>query len=128
MIDPGEQAVVVDPQGAAVLEIRSHCVDQHAVRLDVGVVAADDVRMRLFSPVKSLSHAFVARLTQIDYAREMAFIALSREGDKLLELSLLLTNTLYATLYTPMWLRARASPRRRRSSRCSSRRVRSVKW
>jgi non-ribosomal peptide synthetase-like protein len=27
-------------------------------------------------------------------------------GDKLLELSLLLTNTLYATLYTPMWLRA----------------------
>lgn len=27
-------------------------------------------------------------------------------GDKLLELSLLLTNTLYSTLYTPMWLRA----------------------
>lgn len=27
-------------------------------------------------------------------------------GDRLLELSLLLTNTLYATMYTPLWLRA----------------------
>ncbi len=35
--------------------------------------------MRLFAPMKSLSHAFVARLTQIDYAREMALVALSPE-------------------------------------------------
>jgi acetyltransferase len=43
--------------------------------------------MRLFSPVKSLSHAFVARLTQIDYAREMAFIAISPEDNRLLGVS-----------------------------------------
>lgn len=39
-----------------------------------------DLRMRFFAPVKELSHAFVARLTQIDYAREMAFVALD-SGD-----------------------------------------------
>ena len=36
--------------------------------------------MRFFSPVKGLSHRFLARLTQIDYAREMAFVALDPEG------------------------------------------------
>lgn len=50
-------------------------------------LSQEDVRMRLFSPKKSLSHAFVARLTQIDYAREMAFIAISQESDELLGVS-----------------------------------------
>ncbi len=36
----------------------------------------EDVRLRLFMPVRELSHQFLARMTQIDYAREMAFIAL----------------------------------------------------
>jgi len=35
-----------------------------------------DVRMRFFGPMKSLSHDMAARLTQIDYDREMAFVAL----------------------------------------------------
>jgi len=45
------------------------------IRLD-----PEDIRMRMFSPVKQLSHAFVARLTQIDYAREMAFVAIEASG------------------------------------------------
>ncbi|MGA7324994.1 MAG: bifunctional acetate--CoA ligase family protein/GNAT family N-acetyltransferase [Rhodomicrobium sp.] len=36
----------------------------------------EDIRLRMFMPVKELSHEFLARMTQIDYAREMAFIAL----------------------------------------------------
>ena len=36
----------------------------------------EDLRLRFFAPVKDRSHAFVARLTQLDYARAMAFIAL----------------------------------------------------
>ena len=35
----------------------------------------EDVRRRFFSPLKEMSPALVARLTQIDYDREMAFIA-----------------------------------------------------
>lgn len=39
-------------------------------------VTAEDLRLRFFAPLKSFSHAFLARLTQLDYAREMAFIAI----------------------------------------------------
>jgi acetyltransferase len=38
-----------------------------------------DIRWRFFSPIRELSPALVARLVQIDYDREMAFIA-SREA------------------------------------------------
>ena len=34
------------------------------------------MRLRFFAPVKEFSHAFIARFTQIDYARAMAFIAI----------------------------------------------------
>jgi acetyltransferase len=35
----------------------------------------DDLRLRFFTPIKSLSHTLAARLSQIDYDREMALIA-----------------------------------------------------
>ena len=38
-------------------------------------LAPEDVRLRFFSPMKELSHQFAARLTQIDYNREMALVA-----------------------------------------------------
>jgi acetyltransferase len=41
----------------------------------------EDIRLRLFAPVKEFSHSFLARMTQIDYAREIAFIALRRQSD-----------------------------------------------
>jgi acetyltransferase len=36
----------------------------------------EDIRLRMFMPVREFSHEFLARMTQIDYAREMAFVAL----------------------------------------------------
>ena len=39
-------------------------------------VTQQDLRLRFFAPVKEFGHAFVARFTQIDYARAMAFIAI----------------------------------------------------
>ena len=36
----------------------------------------EDVRMRFFGPMRELSHELAARLTQIDYDREMAFVLL----------------------------------------------------
>ncbi|MCB4821092.1 bifunctional acetate--CoA ligase family protein/GNAT family N-acetyltransferase [Roseicella aerolata] len=41
----------------------------------------EDVRWRFFSPLKELSPTLVARLTQIDYDREMAFVAVRRRPD-----------------------------------------------
>lgn len=38
-------------------------------------VSAEDLRLRFFNSVKEFTHPFLAQLTQIDYARAMAFIA-----------------------------------------------------
>ncbi|MFT4120400.1 GNAT family N-acetyltransferase [Bradyrhizobium sp.] len=38
-------------------------------------VTAHDLRLRFFAPMKEFTHEFIARLTQLDYARAMAFIA-----------------------------------------------------
>ena len=35
---------------------------------------AEDVRMRFFQPIRELPHEMAARLTQLDYEREMAFV------------------------------------------------------
>ncbi|MFY9291483.1 MAG: bifunctional acetate--CoA ligase family protein/GNAT family N-acetyltransferase [Methylorubrum rhodinum] len=42
-------------------------------------VDAEDVRLRFFAPVRDFSHAFLARLTQLDYSRAIAFVA-TEEG------------------------------------------------
>lgn len=46
-----------------------------------GKLDPEDVRMRFFTPMRELSPALLARLTQIDYDREMAFVLLDRGGD-----------------------------------------------
>lgn len=38
-------------------------------------VSAEDLRLRFFAPVRDFNHAFLARLTQLDYARAIAFVA-----------------------------------------------------
>jgi acetyltransferase len=47
-------------------------------------VSAEDIRLRFFAPLRALSHAFIARLTQIDYARAMAFVAIDETRNELL--------------------------------------------
>jgi acetyltransferase len=39
-------------------------------------VSDEDLRLRFFAPVRDFSHAFLARLTQLDYARAIAFVAI----------------------------------------------------
>jgi acetyltransferase len=46
-------------------------------------VWAEDLRLRFFHAVKEFSHQFVARLTQLDYARAMAFVALDTETEEI---------------------------------------------
>src|SRR5260221_3218629 len=42
----------------------------------------EDIRLRFFGPMREMTHEMAARLTQIDYDREMAFLLL--DGDELL--------------------------------------------
>jgi acetyltransferase len=42
-------------------------------------LSREDVRLRFFGPIRELSHEMAARLTQIDYDREMAFLLLDGE-------------------------------------------------
>jgi acetyltransferase len=46
-------------------------------------VDPQDARLRFFQPMRNLSHEFVARMTQVDYAREIAFVALSDMNEML---------------------------------------------
>jgi len=46
-------------------------------------VTPQDLRLRFFAPLKDFNHAFIARLTQIDYARAMAFIAIDETGGEM---------------------------------------------
>jgi len=44
-------------------------------------LAPEDVRLRFFSPFKTLPPALLARLTQIDYDREMAFVLFDAQSE-----------------------------------------------
>jgi len=46
-------------------------------------VTLSDQRLRFFTAAPNLSHRFLAKLTQIDYAREMAFVAISEHDGSL---------------------------------------------
>ncbi len=47
-------------------------------------VTDEDLRLRFFQSVKHFSHEFIARLTQLDYARSIALVAIDpRSGDML---------------------------------------------
>ena len=46
-------------------------------------VSKQDLRLRFFAPVKEFSHTFIARFTQLDYARAMAFVAIEEAGNML---------------------------------------------
>lgn len=47
-------------------------------------VSSEDLRLRFFAPVKEFSHAFIARLTQIDYARAFAIVAMREDNGLML--------------------------------------------
>jgi acetyltransferase len=47
-------------------------------------ISPEDLRLRFFAPLKDFSHAFIARFTQIDYARAMALIALDPDSGDML--------------------------------------------
>jgi len=47
-------------------------------------VTPEDLRLRFFAPVRDFSHRFLSRLTQLDYARAIAFTAIDPDTGSLL--------------------------------------------
>ena len=43
-------------------------------------VSKEDLRLRFFDSIKEFSHQFLAKLTQLDYARAMAFVAIDENS------------------------------------------------
>ena len=82
---PAELARTVPWQGESILirPIRPEDEPQH--RSFVEQLRPDDLRLRFFSVRREMPRTELARLTQIDYAREMAFIAIRTLPDGALQ-------------------------------------------
>jgi acetyltransferase len=58
--------------------------DEHLCGVFIAKLSPEDIRFRFLLPRKEFSHKFIARFTQIDYARAMAFVALDEKQENLL--------------------------------------------
>jgi len=58
-------------------------------------VTRDDLRLRFFAPIKEFSHEFIARLTQLDYARAMAFVAFDETTNDLVGVVRIHSDSIY---------------------------------
>lgn len=78
---PEELEEWMDWQGGRILlrPIRPEDAPQHIEFFNA--LDPEDVRMRMFVRMRELSHPQLARMTQIDYNREMAFIATRKRSD-----------------------------------------------
>ena len=69
--------------------------DEPAIVKFLGQVGPEDLRLRFFHAVKEFSHQFVARLTQLDYARAMAFVALDTDTGEIMGVARLHSDSRY---------------------------------
>ena len=76
------EGTIVDREGKtlAIRPIRPD--DEPLIQAFSRRMSPEDIRMRFFGPIREMSHELAARLTQIDYDREMAFLLL--DGKNLL--------------------------------------------
>jgi acetyltransferase len=58
-------------------------------------VTAADLRLRFFAPMKEFSHEFIARLTQLDYARAMAFVAFDEASNEMVGVVRIHSDSIY---------------------------------
>jgi acetyltransferase len=58
-------------------------------------VTSQDLRLRFFAPMKEFTHEFIARLTQLDYARAMAFVAFDEVTNELVGVVRIHSDSIY---------------------------------
>jgi acetyltransferase len=69
--------------------------DEDLFRAFFARVSDEDLRLRFFSAVRHFSHEFIARLTQLDYARSIALVAIDPENGQMLGAVRLLADANY---------------------------------
>lgn len=69
--------------------------DEALYRDFFAAVTPQDYRLRFFGAASNQTHGFLARLTQIDYAREMAFVAIGQPTGALLGVARLIADPDY---------------------------------
>lgn len=82
---PREWEKTLAPEGLGEVFIRPIRPDDEAL-YEAMIARMDpaDLRLRFFSPQRHMSRKFLARLTQIDYGREIAFVALAPDETEML--------------------------------------------
>jgi acetyltransferase len=58
-------------------------------------ITPEDLRLRFFAPIKEFTHQFIARLTQLDYARAMAFVAFDEASNELVGVVRIHSDSIY---------------------------------
>ncbi|SDS52481.1 bifunctional acetate--CoA ligase family protein/GNAT family N-acetyltransferase [Bradyrhizobium canariense] len=69
-------------------------------------VTSEDLRLRFFASMKEFSHAFIARLTQLDYARAMAFVAFDEATNEIVGVVRIHSDSIYETAEYAILLRS----------------------
>ena len=82
---PNQWEASVKTAGGACIFIRPvKPIDEYLYQGFIERLSPEDIRFRFLAPQKEFSHKFIARFTQIDYSRAMAFVALSQDQQELL--------------------------------------------
>ena len=84
-----------DGTGILVRPVRPE--DEHLYPPFFAQVSQQDLRLRFFAAVKEFGHTFIARFTQLDYARAMAFVAIEEATGKMVGVVRLHANSDYDT-------------------------------
>jgi acetyltransferase len=58
-------------------------------------VTSQDLRLRFFAPMKEFTHQFIARLTQLDYSRAMAFVAFDEATNEMVGVVRIHSDSIY---------------------------------
>ncbi len=89
-----ERRLVYD-KGSPVLVRPVRPEDEAMFRKFFKNVTPGDMRLRYFAPIKRIGHAFLARLTQLDYARAIAFVAIDEASEEMFGVVRLLADANY---------------------------------
>jgi acetyltransferase len=71
--------------------------DEHLYAAFLAKLSPEDIRFRFLAPRKEFSHKTIARFTQIDYSRAMAFVALDKTQNELLGIARLAADPDYVS-------------------------------
>jgi acetyltransferase len=80
--------------------------DEPAIAEFLTRISREDLRLRFFHAMKEFSHTFVARLTQLDYARAMAFVATDAASGEFVGVVRLHSDSRYETAEYAILLRS----------------------